>query len=338
MGSVHYLTFANESSNVSALPPNPNRVTQRPLVVRLRNYIGDVVLTLPALARLRSAGYELHVLGKPWLKSLLEAYPDEITTYPKAFSERRATLKALKARLMQRDPTFSTRVNAITFPTSFSSALDMRAAGLRAFGFAAEARSLLLVKSAKIVYGEHALDSYWRLTNAFLSDDTPPPPAANYLISEASEREAEQIIAQAGVRAGYIVLVPFAGGTFEKLDKKWAGFPELAARLAASGRDLVLAPGPAELEDAKAHFPGAILLPNVGLSPYAAIMRNAALTIANDTGPGHMVASVGGQLLSVLGPTKVEQWGARGARVMVVQSYPTWPSVEAVLAAANRLL
>ena len=46
----------------------------RPLIVRIRNFIGDVVLLIPALERLQAAGYELHLVGKPWAKSLLEAY------------------------------------------------------------------------------------------------------------------------------------------------------------------------------------------------------------------------------------------------------------------------
>lgn len=312
----------------------PHSAAPRPLIVRIRNFIGDVVLSVPALERLHNAGYELHLVGKPWARSLLEAYGWPVSAYPKSFSARRRLLSAVAAPLRSANADFDRYINAITFATSFSSALDMRTAGLRPFGFAVEGRSFLLKKTAKIVYGEHALDSYWRLTGAFLNDTTPAPPAVQFRTSAAADAAAEAALAAAGVRPGYIVLVPFAGGTFEKLDKKWPYFAALAQRLALGGRDVVMAPGPDEVETAKAVCPSAKLLIKLDLGPYAAVLRNAGLTIANDTGPGHMAASVGGHLLSVLGPTKIEQWGPRGPNVQVIQRYPDWPSVEAVADAA----
>ena len=316
----------------------------RPLIVRIRNFIGDVVLGVPALERLQRAGYELHLVGKPWAKSLLEAYGWPVARYPKTFSERRALLSELAQTLRARDASFDTRVNAVTFATSFSSALDMRFAGLKPFGYAVEGRSFLLKKHAPIVYGEHALDSYWRLTSALLDDlaaaaatdasDALAPISATLKISPHASELARAALDDANVRPGYVVLVPFAGGTFEKLDKKWPLFNRLAERLALSGRDLVMAPGPDEMDIARAVYPAAKLLPNLELGPYGAVMRDAALTIANDTGPGHMAASIGARLLSVLGPTKIEQWGPRGAQVTIVQRYPDWPSVDAVADAA----
>ncbi len=311
---------------------------QRPLIARIRNFIGDVVLLIPALERLQRAGYELHLVGKPWATSLLEAYGWPVTRYPKGFSERRATLKRATEPLRALDPGFASRINAITFATSFSSALDMRAAGLSPFGFAVEGRSILLTKSAPIVYGEHALESYWRLTSHFLNDQAPPPAAVELQISAAADLAALSALKAAGVKRGYIVLVPFAGGTFEKLDKKWPHFAALASALTSTGRDIVMAPGPDELDAARTICPGARLLPKLELGPYAAVLRDAALTISNDTGPGHMAASVGGTLLSVLGPTKIEQWGPRGPQVTVVQRYPDWPSVGMVAERASSLL
>jgi heptosyltransferase II len=310
----------------------------RPLVARIRNFIGDVVLLIPALERLQAAGYELHLVGKPWAVSLLEAYGWPVTRYQRSFSERRKTLKQVAEPLRKLDPGFSSRINAITFATSFSSALDMRAAGLKPFGYAVEGRSLLLARSAPIVYGEHALESYWRLTSHFLNNQAPPPAAVKFRVSAAADEAARAALDRAGVRPGYVVLVPFAGGTFEKLDKKWAHFPALASQLAATGRDIVMAPGPDEMEAARAVCPTAKLLPKLELGLYAAVLRDAALTISNDTGPGHIAASVGGKLLSVLGPTKIEQWGPRGPHVSVIQRYPEWPSVDMVGERARSLL
>jgi heptosyltransferase II len=293
---------------------------------------------IPALEKLEARGYELHCVGKGWASSLLEGHGWKVTPYPKAFSARVKTLKRLRQSVAP-GITNSKAINAITFATSFSSAMDMRFAGLRAYGYAVEARSLLLARSAPIVYGEHAMHSYWRLASTLFGDAEPPPPAVALKVSDRAKREAALALANANVSSNYIVAVPFAGGTFEKLDKRWPHFATWVAQCAPGlGRDIVLAPGPDEMEKAKANFPAAKLLPNLSLGAYAALMQNAALTVSNDTGPGHMAASVGGKLLSVLGPTKREQWGALGEHVSVVQSYPEWPSVDRVSAEVNRLL
>ncbi|MGL5005205.1 MAG: hypothetical protein ACRDAM_19865, partial [Casimicrobium sp.] len=55
---------------------------RKPLVVRLRNFIGDVVLMIPALERLEAAGYELHCGGNGWATSLLEGHGWSVASYP----------------------------------------------------------------------------------------------------------------------------------------------------------------------------------------------------------------------------------------------------------------
>lgn len=317
---------------IPAPAPAAGHLLAPALVVRVRNFVGDVVLALPALERLAARGLELRLVGKGWLRSLFEAYPWPTHVYPGTFRDRLALLRSLR-------PEHSSRaIDALTFATSFSSAFEMRLAGLSPFGFRTEGRRLFLAASAPIVYGEHALASYWRLTSALLGDQTPPPAAARLRLSTRAEEVAHARRTELGIGAGYIVLVPFAGGTFEKLDKRWPHFERLLSPLLATGRDVVIAPGPGEEDEARARYGQARLVTGLDLGAYAALMRDAALTIANDTGPGHMVAAAGGRLLSVLGPTKAEQWGARGPRVRIVQSWPEWPSLERVLEEATALL
>jgi heptosyltransferase-2 len=71
---------------------------------------------------------------------------------------------------------------------------------------------------------------------------------------------------------------------------------------------------------------------------YAALLQRAALVVSNDTGPAHIAAAVGTPVLSVLGPTKPEQWAPWGREVHIEQRYPQWPAVDAVLQHARRLL
>ncbi|MDW8311379.1 MAG: glycosyltransferase family 9 protein [Burkholderiales bacterium] len=306
------------------------------MLVRVRNFIGDVVLALPALERLAARGLSLELVGKPWLRALLSAYDWPVHVYPARIADRVRLLRSL------RDPSEAPgpgrRIDAVTFATSFSSAFELRLAGWRAFGYRTEGRRLFLAESTPIRWGEHALASYWRLTSALLADPAPPPAYATLRLTAEALRRARRLCQERAIGAGYVVLVPFAGGTFEKLDKRWPHFDALAARLRAAGYTLLIVPGPNEVAEAHRRFPDAHVLEGIELDVYAALLRNATLTIANDTGPGHIAAAVGGRLLSVLGPTKVEQWGALGPRVTIVRSWPTWPSPEAVFEAALELL
>ena len=146
--------------------------------------------------------------------------------------------------------------------------------------------------------------------------------------------------ARLALRPGYVVLCPFAGGTFEKLDKSWPAFPQLAGQaLPSLGRDLLVCPGPGEEEaQAARDYAGCRIATGVGLGAYAALLRDAALVIANDTGPGHLAAAVGAPLLSVLGPTDPARWGAVGPTVRLLRRETGWPAADEVLAQARQWL
>ncbi len=309
-----------------------------PLIVRLRNYVGDVVLSIPALEKLQSSGYELFLVGKPWASDLLAAYDWSVAIYPAHFRRRVALFRELRATLRERDATFDRRTNALTFVTAFSSALDMRAAGLKTAGYATEARSWLLNRSAHYDVSRHAIDLYWDVAQLIHGDAAPAPASATLKVHPRHNEEKDRRLIEAKVRGRYVVLVPYPGGEIDGVSKKWSEFRSVVAPLLARGITLVMAPSPSEIEFTAAHYPEALSLPNLSLGAYAALVRDAALTISNDTGPGHIAASVGGRLLSVLGPTKQSQWGARGPNVTILQGENTWPKTDDVVYGALRLL
>ena len=43
------------------------------LIIRLPNWVGDVIMALPALQSLQQSGIELLLFGKPWANDLLAA-------------------------------------------------------------------------------------------------------------------------------------------------------------------------------------------------------------------------------------------------------------------------
>lgn len=326
--------MAESAAIIVPMPP-----TSGPLIVRLRNWVGDVTLGLPVLQRLADAGYDLRLLGKGWARDLLAGHGWPVTVLAKKPLERVAQLRALKREALAADPGFAKRLNAVCFPYSFSSALEFRLAGLRAIGHAYEGRGWLLGRSVARPQGIHELEVYWHLGSALLGRDTPPPPAIGLQPSAEHRAQARALQAAHGLEPGYVVICPFAGGTWSGEDKTWPAFPDFAAQaLPAFGRRIVVCPGPGEEAIAHERFPGTLCLEGVGLGAYAALLQDAALMISNDTGPGHIAAAVGARLLSVLGPSDPALWRAWGPGVTLLKGQAGWPTPEAVRAAVAAAL
>ncbi len=320
----------------------------RPLIVRLRNWVGDATLGLPLLQRLADAGYSLTLVGKPWAHDLLAGHGWPVHTLPKRLTERVRLLRALRRQAQQADAGFDQRVNAVALPYSFSSAMDMRLAGLRAIGHAHEGRSWLLARSVQRSLGTHEINSYWQLGNTLLGENAAVPPTICLRVTAQHQAQAAALLTAHGVQglpggSGQpIVVCPFAGGTFEGQDKTWPEFVALVAQdLPRLGRPIVVCPGPGEEAFARQHFASALVMPNVDLGTYAALLEQAALMISNDTGPGHMAAAVGTPLLSVLGPSDPAQWRAWGPSVHIVQGERAgvdWPRRDVVFERTKALL
>lgn len=320
-----------------------------PLIIRLRNWVGDVVLSTPVLRRLQHEGHDLTLVGKGWAADLLAGFGWPVLKLGATHGERVAQLKQWRMDVARqgwgRGP-----VNAISFPYSFSSALEMRLAGLKAIGYDGEGRALLLHRSwPRPRFGQagHELEVYWRLGQHLLGTregtregmQEPPPAALEWRVSEIHRHRAAALMQTHGLQPGFIMICPFAGGTFEGMDKRWPAFGDFAREaLPRLNRAVVVCPGPGEEDEAHSAYGAAVVLPGVDLGTCAALMEQASLMISNDTGPGHLAAAVGIPLLSVLGPTEPGHWGAWGPNVHVERHWPRWPTVDEVLVRAQALL
>ena len=103
------------------------------LVIRLPNYVGDLVMSLPALELVRRHGIQARVLGPSYSIDLLSELPHELEAAGNRGAERRR-YRQLGARF------------GLTFRSSLRCAVQMRWAGLKPIGYAMNGRAPFLWK------------------------------------------------------------------------------------------------------------------------------------------------------------------------------------------------
>ena len=307
----------------------------KPLVVRLRNWVGEAVLSLPALWRLEAAGYSLRLIGRGWARALFESQGWPLVAPPAPLTGSVHVLRELRRRLAAESPAFASWPRAMLLTSSFSSALATRLAGFRLTGYAADARSILLERAYASPRVDHVAHAYWHLVGLFLGEHKPFPSALRPLDpTPLQRRRAAERLASAGLSVGgFVVLCPFSGQSDRASTKVWPQFPELAWRLSSRGVKVLLCPGPGEERRARELFPGAIHFDGLDLGEYGGILRKAHTVVANDTGPGHLAAAVGARLVSVYGPASLACWAPLGPRVRLIHQSDEWPTLDAIRSA-----
>jgi len=102
----------------------------------------------------------------------------------------------------------------------------------------------------------------------------------------------------------YILLFPFCSR--DLIHKRWPYFSELINLIKQNHPqyELVVAPGPGEIEEAKSFNIKIALNNNLPLNFFelASLIKKSHLVIANDTGPAHMAAHLGARGFALFGP------------------------------------
>ncbi|HEY5802320.1 MAG TPA: glycosyltransferase family 9 protein [Lysobacter sp.] len=124
--------------------------------------------------------------------------------------------------------------------------------------------------------------------------------------------DVSALLAASGIGPGYVVLIP--GSSAQHVHKRWPGYAQLAQRLIDGGRQVVVAPGPDELQLART-LPCEVLLGPTGFLDWfalAGVLARAAFVVGNDTGPTHLAACLGTPGLALFGAhTSAQRTGIR---------------------------
>jgi heptosyltransferase-2 len=301
------------------------------ILIRLPNWLGDLLMARPLLHALRRAHPEASLLavGQAVHLDLLahDGVLDERHAWPAGGAERAALARALRARRADA---------ALVLPPSFSSAWFAWRAGARVrIGYRHHLRELVLTRAlARPPRGElHLSREYLALAHALdgsraAADETVavpllalPPGAA-----ERAQAMLERALPAGPARRPLALLGPAAryGPA-----KRWAAarFAAAGAALAARGFQVVVCGAASERAEceavAGAAGGGAVSLAGAAdLAVQAALCARAAVALCNDSGLAHLSAAVGAPTVAIFGSTSSAWSAPLGARVRVIQHAP----------------
>jgi heptosyltransferase-2 len=305
----------------------------RNILVRTTNWVGDAVMSIPALQALRERfpDAKITILAMPWVAGLYDREPfcDEILPYTLRRGWRNAGEKlALASDLRKRQ--FDC---AILFPNSFESAAVVWAAGIPVrIGYARDLRSTLLTKATERpkpgATPPHQRFYYLELLRraGILSTYSTTEPIRLHGARAAAQEGRKRFVA-AGVYEPVIGVSPGAayGGAKRWLPERFA---EAAAVLARERQAVIAVFGSkeefpiCEIVREKLEAVGERCLNFAGATVLSEFIELAAACntfLTNDSGPMHIASALGVPTVAIFGATDDEATGPTGETSRVVR-------------------
>jgi heptosyltransferase-2 len=306
----------------------------RRILVREVNWVGDAVLTLPALEALdrRFPEAEISLLAKSWVSGLFAGHPavDGIIEYRTGNTHRGVLGRWRLARQLSQEG-FDL---AVVFPNSLDAALIPWLAGIpRRVGYLTEARRLLFthpVPRPSGSAGRHQAEHYLGIVRALGGDGAPSLRLP--VTAEARER-GERLLRDHGVGPADLCVALSPGSVYGSA-KRWPAerFAAVADALVDQCGARILLIGSDEerpiLEQVAARMrrPAVNLGGRTELSALVGVLERVRWLLSNDTGAMHIAAAMGTPVLAIFGPTDAEATGPLGRHTRIVrESVPCSP-------------
>jgi heptosyltransferase-2 len=295
------------------------------ILIRGTNWIGDAIMTIPAIDSIRATYPQSHiaVLAKSWLADTykLFAAADEIIIYETKYDN--ATGVFLLAQILRKRKFDA----AILLQNAIEAAIMSRAAGIpvRA-GYDSDGRGILLthrVKRSKEIRGLHQIDYYLEMVKAL--------GCVSVNKEMHLETKINQVDAQSTLRkyiAGYQKpLIGIAPGASYGPAKRW--FPErfasVADKIAAGFNcEIILLGGKSDAEVAdkvckSAHSALINLAGKTDLKDAVHLISDCRLFISNDSGLMHIAGALNIPAIAIFGSTNPATTSPPGNQSIIVR-------------------
>jgi heptosyltransferase-2 len=298
------------------------------VLIRGTNWIGDVVMTFPAIAAVRETlpAARITVLVKPWVADLVRMHPavDEVLVYERP-GRHEGSGGILKLARELRARRFDA---AILLQNAIEAAIIARLAGIpvRA-GYSTDARGLLLTHPVRLearIKTVHQSLYYVEMLEALGLTQSRAPLALTP--TEAQRIAAEQHLVRFGI-AGRRPIVGMAPGAAYGPAKRW--FPErfaaVADRLAQRHACPILLFGSdgdrASTEAVQSAAKSALVdvAGRTNLSDAIALIACCDLFVTNDSGLMHVAGALGVPTVAIFGSTNPKTTYPLGERTVLIR-------------------
>lgn len=302
------------------------------ILVRGTNWVGDSVITVPALRELRRIfpNSQICLLVKPWVSGLFTNadFIDEVIVYDR---ERKGVLKTI---LELRKRRFDL---AVLFQNAFEAAVLAYGSGAPIrVGFPTEHRGLLLTHPLNLtdeILSLHQVNYYLhivsqmeeRLMGVSRVDFTRPD---CYLpVAEPKRAQMLSKLPDLDIDPSRPMIALNPGATNSRA-KRWPAerFGALADRLIGHGFEVVFIGAGNELEITMAAISAmqrraAVLTGKTSLEESIAFLSLCQLLVSNDTGPAYLAAAMNIPTLTIFGPTNEQMIHPLGAYSVLLRHH-----------------
>lgn len=287
------------------------------ILVRGTNWIGDAVMTIPAMRELRRIFPDAHIAlhTRSWAEGIFRDadFIDEIIAFDKesGLNEIVGETKRIGHRHFDL---------GIIFPNSYRSAALAKIGGVkRRFGYAKEGRRFLLTDPVRIPEWKNSRHEVFYYLNLIAEAEqrmlgtntvTEREPDISLNISEERRNDARVILENAGCDMSK-PLIGFGPGSTNSMAKRWPAknFAALADMLTNDQKANIILMGSSSEKDVAenvsqlAETPVFDLSGATTLAEAAAILAEMDMFVSNDMGLAHLAAAAGTPVYVLFGPT-----------------------------------
>jgi heptosyltransferase II len=306
------------------------------IVIRTTNWVGDAVMSVPALRKIRAVFPDAHIslIVRPWVREVYSSvdFFDDLLEFDKTGNDRGLTGLLRFARLLR-----SRRFDlAILLQNAFEAALMVRLAGIpRRLGYDRDGRGFLLTHPCPIdpeVRAHHQCYYYLGILSAagwipkWSWGESEYRRTARIGIRQEDLRAAQQILGSCGITPGEPLIGVNPGAAYGGA-KRWLAnrFAAVADRLASQCGARVLIFGSAADAPAAAQVAAimrsrpVLLAGKTTLGQLMGLIRTCRLFLTNDSGPMHLAAALDVPQVAVFGSTSPEATGPLSDRAVIIR-------------------
>lgn len=294
--------------------PDPKNIKR--LIVRGTNWVGDAVMTVPALRELRSLLPDAHITlaTRPWARGLFADadFLDDLLIY-----DRRGLGSVTQQIRHWRDRRFDL---ALLFQNAFEAAVIPLLARIPLrIGYATDARRFLLSHPLQVPEWHNSrhetfyyLNIVSELERLLYGRSTVPSRAPTTAITVSDRRKTEALSQlRTNGLGGERPLVALCPGSINSRAKRWPAerYAELADSLMEKlNAEILLIGSPSELDVSQEvarqmRNQPIVLTGKTDLAELTAVLSLVDLLVSNDTGAAHIAAALARPTLVIFGPT-----------------------------------